>query len=99
MSEHIIANAGGSKRAASGVRSVVCGGYSCSVTIPGCSVTLGRPLSHYRKEVRCCSVTIRENIMQVGAFSWGHLTLQSALVTLQHFATDGRGSVRGAVRF
>ena len=49
-------------------------------------MTLGRPLSHYRKEVRCCSVTIRENIMQITAFSWGHLTLQSAFVTLQVFA-------------
>ena len=62
-------------------------------------MTLGRPLSHYRKEVRCCSVTIRENIMQITAFSWGHLTLQSALVTPQHFAAAGTGLLRGAVRF
>ena len=74
-------------------------GYSCSVTILGCSVTLGRPLSHYRKEVRCCSVTIRENIMQITAFSWGHLTLQSALVTPQRFATACKGRLRAAVRF
>ena len=60
---------------------------------------LGKPLSQYRKEVRCCSVTIRENIIQIAAFSWGHLTLQSALVTPQHFAAAGRGSVVGAVRF
>ena len=60
---------------------------------------LGKPLSHYRKEVRCCSVTIRENIMQITAFSWGHLTLQSALVTLEEADADGRGLLRGAVRF
>ena len=74
-------------------------GYSCSVTILGCSVTLGRPLSHYRKEVRCCSVTSRENIMQITAFSWGHLTLQSALVTLEHLDTACDRRLRGAERF
>ena len=62
-------------------------------------MTLGRPLSHYRKEVRCCSVTIRENIMQITAFSWGHLTLQSAIVTLEKAAGDGDGLLRAAVRF
>ena len=62
-------------------------------------MTLGGPLSHYRKEVRCCSVTIRENIMQITAFSWGHLTLQSAIVTLEKAAGDGEGSLVGAVRF
>ncbi len=62
-------------------------------------MTLGRPLSHYRKEVRCCSVTSRENIMQIAAFSWGHLTLQSAIVTLERAGTDYDRSVRGAVRF
>ena len=62
-------------------------------------MTLGRPLSHYRKEVRCCSVTIRENIMQITAFSWGHLTLQSAIVTLEHVAAAGARSVHGDVRF
>ena len=72
---------------------------SCSVTILGCSVRLGEPLSHYRKEVRCCSATSRENIMQITAFSWGHLTLKSALVALQHFAAAGEGCLRGAVRF
>ena len=62
-------------------------------------MTLGRPLSHYRKEVRCCSVTIRENIMQITAFSWGHLTLQSAIVTLEKAAAAGTGLLRAAVRF
>ena len=62
-------------------------------------MTLGRPLSHYRKEVRCCSVTSCEDIMLIAGFSEGHLTLQSAIVTLQHFAAAGGGSVRGAVRF
>ena len=60
---------------------------------------LGKPLSHYRKEVRCCSVTIRENIMQITAFSWGHLTLQSAIVTLEKAAAAGTGRLRAAVRF
>ena len=67
--------------------------------ILGCSVRLGEPLSHYRKEVWCCSVTIRENIMQITAFSWGHLTLQSAIVTLERADAAGEGSVVGAVRF
>ena len=49
--------------------------------------------------MRCCSVTIRENIMQITAFSWGHLTLQSAIVTPQRFAAASGGSVRAAVRF
>ena len=49
--------------------------------------------------MRCCSVTIRENIMQIAAFPWGHLTLQSANVTLEKAAGDGDGSVRAAVRF
>ena len=62
-------------------------------------MTLGRPLSHYRKEVRCCSVTIRENIMQITAFSWGHLTLQSAIVTLEKADPAGDGRLRAAVRF
>ena len=44
-------------------------------------------------------MTIRENIMQITAFSWGHLTLQSAIVTLQLFAVTGTGRVRAAVRF
>ena len=60
---------------------------------------LGKPLSQYRKEVQCSSMRIRKDIMQITAFSWGHLTLQSALVTLQHFAAAYRGSVVGAVRF
>ena len=60
---------------------------------------LGKPLSHYRKEVRCCSVTIRENIMLIAAFSWGHLTLQSAIVTLEKADPAGTGLLRAAVRF
>ena len=60
---------------------------------------LGKPLSHYRKEVRCCSVTIREEIIEITAFSWGHLTLQSAIVTLEKAAGDGGGLLRAAVRF
>ena len=62
-------------------------------------MTLGRPLSHYRKDVRCCSVTIRENIMQIAAFSWGRLTLQRAIVTLEKAVGDDDGRVRAAVRF
>ena len=62
-------------------------------------MTLGRPLSHYRKEVRCCSVPSRENIIQIAAFSWGHLALQSALVTLEKADPAGPGLLRGAVRF
>ena len=49
--------------------------------------------------MRCCSVTIRENIMQITAFSWGHLTLQSAIVTLEKAESAGTGLLRGAVRF
>ena len=49
--------------------------------------------------MRCCSVTNRENIIQIAVFSWGHLTLQSALVTLEKADPAGDGSVRGAVRF
>ena len=60
---------------------------------------LGKPLSYYRKDVRCCGMTIRENIMQIAAFSWGHLILQSAIVILQHFALTCDGLLRGAVRF
>ena len=44
-------------------------------------------------------MTIRENIMQITAFSWGHLTLQSAIVTLEKAAAAGDGSLRAAVRF
>ena len=62
-------------------------------------MTLGEPLSYYSSSWQCCSMTIRENIMQIAAFSWGHLILQSALVILQHFAAAGEGRLRGAVRF
>ena len=47
--------------------------------------------------MRCCSVTIRENMMQITAFSSGQLTLQSALVTLEKADTACRVSVRAAV--
>ena len=42
---------------------------------------------------------MRENIMQIAAFSCGHLTLQSALVTLEKVESDGEGSLVAAVRF
>ena len=62
-------------------------------------MTLGEPLSYYSSSWQCCSMTIRENIMQIAAFSWGHLILQSAIVILEKAAAACTGRLRAAVRF